>query len=127
MLRKQPNPVGPNQERNASLLPGSSQTVPADRALSRKLTLLQLLWPYLLLPLNNLLKLGLVFRLAPRPRFRIHHARRFGLTNPLARVGFHRLGGRKLPWLAFRHRFCLYPISVMPSPACVPLLAFPGQ
>ena len=53
--------------------------------------------------LNQIVHLGLVLGLAARARRVFHHARGLGLAYTFARVGFHRLGCGKPPWLAFRH------------------------
>ena len=52
---------------------------------------------------DDLLQFWFVLDLAAGARLGVDDAGRFGLPHAFAGIGFHRLGGRKFSWLAFRH------------------------
>src|ERR1700679_1055753 len=76
---------------------------PADPAPVEKWRPRRPLGASLLLLTDDFLKLGLVLLFPSRPRFRVQHACRLRLPDPLPRIELHGLGGGKLSRFAFGH------------------------
>ena len=60
---------------------------------------------------DDLFERGLVLDRAADARLSVDDAHGLGLADALPGVGLHRFGGRKFPWLAFRHGKYEYGVS----------------